>query len=75
MNDTTNEHEARARAAKAFRLARVLRGADDVPTEQWLTADAELRERVASVAKVRKPSDETWRMAVDLLGVMRREET
>ena len=68
------EYQERARALKAYRLARVLCAAADVPPEEWADATPGIRDRVAVIAQTRKPSDLTWRMAVDLLEEMRRGE-
>lgn len=63
--------EARARAVKAFRIARVLYDVEAVDTLRWLDANQMQRDRVATVAKVNPPSEQTWRIAVALLGDMR----
>jgi hypothetical protein len=62
------------RAVKAYRLARVLCAATDVPPEDWGGATVGVRERVAAVAGVRAPSALTWRIAIALLEEMRRAE-
>jgi len=67
-----NEWEERARASKAFKIARVLSLAG-VPIEEWRTATTDQRVRVAVVAHVNSkppPSDRTWTMAVDLAAEM-----
>ena len=62
------------RAVKAYRLARVLSAATDVPPEDWADALPGVRERVAAIAGVREPSALTWRIAVALLEAMREGE-
>jgi hypothetical protein len=68
-----NEHEARARAVKSFKIARVLVRLcrrfpryDDVSLAD---ADEHVREAVAKLAGVNPPSDETWTQALELLRV------
>ena len=63
----TNEHEARARARKAYRIARVLvRAVRDhgQSLDDYEAAGEPVRETAARVARVRKPSTETWAQAV-----------
>lgn len=61
-----SEWEDRARAIKAFRIARALRRAD-LPAADWRDAPESIRDRAAEQADVRAPSDRTWQIAVDLL--------
>lgn len=73
---TTNPHEARARAVKAAKLARVLRG---VLAEPGVTLDGiagagdEFRGRVARLAKVHPPSEATWQAAVGILSAQEQQ--
>lgn len=78
----SNEWEARARATKAYKIARVLHTVAEVTPEGWepVTADEwrviteELRHRIAVLAKVNPPSDATWQAAVDVLVEMRTDD-
>jgi hypothetical protein len=68
-----NHGEQTNRAVKAYRIARALAAATDVPADDWLEALPGVRERVAAIARVGEPSALTWRIAVALLDEMRRE--
>lgn len=65
-----NEWEQRARARKAYRLALVLRRADNIEPDDWRQASPEVRARTAKIADVNLPSDLTWEIAVDTLTEM-----
>lgn len=67
---STNEWEERARATKAYKIARILSLSDVGTLDEWRAASTEVRERVATIARVRVPSDQTWAMACDLLHQM-----
>lgn len=66
-----NEHEARARAAKASRLARVceqmIEAAPTISAEDFKDTPAEVRRRVEQVAGTREASDETWAVVYAIL--------
>jgi hypothetical protein len=68
-----NEYEARGRALKAFKLARVLvRLCQRFPQYDDTTlahASTEARAKAASMAHVKAPSDATWDQALELLRV------
>ena len=72
MTHDTNPYEERARATKAFKLARVLRLAD-VDADTYRHADDDFRAYVARKAKVREPSDASWQLAIDTLEAMRED--
>lgn len=70
MTEAVNTWEARARAVKAAKIARVLRRMLDEPgvtLDALASADDAVRERVAVVAKVRPPSGATWAAAIGIL--------
>lgn len=64
-----NVYEARARAAKSYKLSRVIvracRAAQIRP-DQWATASPAVRARAAGIAGVRRPSEATWMAAVTI---------
>lgn len=66
-----NEHEARARSIKAYKLARVWERMCDVSTALALgeprAVPPHLRERIAKLAGVRAPSETTWELMCDML--------
>lgn len=68
---TVNEYEAAARSRKAFRLSRlcehIMAEHPEITVEHFDTAEPELRERIAKLAKVNPPSDLTWQETCDLL--------
>lgn len=62
----SNQHEQRARVAKAEKLAQVM-WYTTIPVEEMRRADQVSREYLAEVAKVHVPSDTTWQIACDML--------
>ena len=67
-----NPHEERARAIKAAKLVRVARrllDEPDVTIDSIATADEQVRLRVAKVAGVNPPSEQTWAVMCALLEV------
>lgn len=65
-----NEHEARARSIKAHKLARVARRVLNQPgvtLASMAEAPEEFRARVATLAKTRPPSEQTWELVMAML--------
>lgn len=67
--DSPNPWEYRARAVKAYKIARVLRTVP-MDADAWRAAAPHTRERVAELAQVKYPSDLTWEAAIDVLAAM-----
>ena len=66
-----NEFEAAARSRKAYRLCRIaehlIAEHPELTAEHFRAAEPELRTRIAALAKVKAPSDQTWDLMLGML--------
>mgnify|MGYP001595888850 CR=1 FL=1 len=66
-----NEYEATARSRKAYRLSRIcehiMAQNPEITLEHFDAAEPALRARIAALAKVKVPSEQTWQMCCDML--------
>lgn len=71
MTMTENPYETAARSRKAFKLSRIcehiMATNPEITLEHFDAAEPEIRERIAVLAKVNSPSEETWQMMCDFL--------
>lgn len=73
-----NIHEERARAVKAFKLARIcehMMGINpDITVAHMAQCDEVMRLRVARAARVRVPSEATWELVIEMLHAFARRD-